>query len=62
VEAGRNINMKKREACRLAKSLKFDENRILDDVILERMILGTVKFPNIHGANILYRLKNGTFD
>ena len=62
VDARRNINMKKPEAFRLAKSLKFDENLSLEDVILERMVLGTVKFPNIHGANILYRLKNWALD
>jgi len=61
-DARRNINMKKPEAFHLAKSLKFDENLSLEDVILERMVLGTVKFPNIHGANTLYRLKNAAFD
>jgi hypothetical protein len=62
VNARRSINMKKPEAFRLAKSLKFDESLSLEDVILERMVLGTVKFPNIHGANTLYRLKNAAFD
>ena len=61
-DARRNINMKNPEAFRLAKSLKFDEKLSLEDVILERMVLGTVKFPNIHGANTLYRLKNAAFD
>jgi hypothetical protein len=55
VDARRGINMKNPEAFRLAKSLKLDENLTLEDIILERMILGAVKFPNIHGANILYR-------
>lgn len=59
-ELCRSINHRRVEAFQLARSLRFSESLSLEDLIWERMVLKHVKVPNIHGANILYRLQAGS--